>query len=406
MKQIITYLLSFFAAIAIAACGKSDNTPTSISHEHHAHEHEHHAHEHSKNNETANAHSDPETTPDVMTFTHAQQNKIEFAISTVEQSSFNGAVKVAAQVTVAPGNFTTVVATSAGRLCYVGNVVAGKSVDAGEPLFSLDGGNVTDNDVAVKFATAESNYHVAKADYERKLSLYESNIVSLKELQAAEALLKQTQAHYKSMKNTYNGGKMVLKAPMTGYVSTLLVENGAYVQPGTPIAEIERSGDVNINAELPVRYASALENISSVNIELSNGVVYSLDELQGRIVAVGRSVNACNMIPVTVSAKNMNGVVPGSIVTMHLSMSLADGVKKPMVPRSSLVEEMGNYFVFVHKGGESFEKRQVYIGNTDGRFTQILKGVAPGENVVSKGAMSLKLSQGSAAIDPHAGHVH
>ena len=37
---------------------------------------------------------------------------------------------------------------------------------------------------------------------------------------------------------------------------------------------------------------------------------------------------------------------------------------------------------------------------------QLLEGVAPGERVVSKGGVLLKLSQGAAALDPHAGHVH
>ena len=55
---------------------------------------------------------------------------------------------------------------------------------------------------------------------------------------------------------------------------------------------------------------------------------------------------------------------------------------------------------------EDFEKREVKIGNTDGKYTQILKGVHKGEKVVSKGAVSLKLSQSAGALDPHAGHVH
>ncbi len=433
MKQIFNFLLPFFAAMAVAACSENNNNPKEHeqhTHEHHAHEqhtHEHHAHEQHTHEQHAHeehaheehahehnhladahshAHSTEEASANVMTFTHAQQSKIDFAISRVEQSDFNGAVKVAAQVAAAPGNFTTVVATSAGRLRYVGNMVEGKAVGKGEPLFALDGGNVTDNDVAVKYAAAESNFHVAKADYERKQSLYENNIISLKELQEAEALFLQAQALYNSMKSSYNGGKMVLKAPLNGYVSSLLADNGAYVQPGTPIAQIQCQGDVNITAELPVRYATALKNISAVNIELPDGKVYSLDELKGHVAAVGHSVNACNMIPVTVAVKNLDEAVPGSIVTLHLSMSLAGGAQLPVVPRSSLIEEMGNYFVFVHKGGESFEKRQVQIGATDGSKTQIKKGVVCGEHVVSQGAMSLKLSQGAAALDPHAGHVH
>ena len=58
------------------------------------------------------------------------------------------------------------------------------------------------------------------------------------------------------------------------------------------------------------------------------------------------------------------------------------------------------------KGGDAFEKREVRIGTTDGRYTQVLRGLHSGEAVVSKGAVSLKLSQGAATLDPHAGHVH
>jgi hypothetical protein len=48
----------------------------------------------------------------------------------------------------------------------------------------------------------------------------------------------------------------------------------------------------------------------------------------------------------------------------------------------------------------------VKVGATDGRYVQLLEGVAPGERIVSKGGVMLKLSQGAAALDPHAGHVH
>ena len=55
---------------------------------------------------------------------------------------------------------------------------------------------------------------------------------------------------------------------------------------------------------------------------------------------------------------------------------------------------------------DSFEKREVKIGNSDGKYTQILSGVHKGEKIVSRGAVSLKLSQAAGALDPHAGHVH
>lgn len=426
MKTHCYYLTALLYVMFFVACGSQEHGEhehdkhTHQQHEHvgHSHEHEscehthehthshsHEAHEHEHVSSVEHSHEEGVST-NLLTFSKEQQSKIEFAVEKVVASTFNGAVKVAARVVSTPENYITVVATAAGRLRFAGNVVAGKEVRQGEPLFFLDGGNVTDNDVAVKFAAAESDWQVAKSDYERKSSLYKANVVSLKELQLAEAVMKQAEARYNSMKRSYNGGKMVLKAPMSGFISSLFADNGSYVEPGTPVAAIERDGEVNIEAELPVRFAGSLLNISSFNVELSDGTVLASDEVQGRIVAVGRVANECNMIPVTVAAKNLQGAVPGAIVTLHLAMSLKDGAVEPVISRSALVEEMGNFFVFVQKGETSFEKREVHIGATDGKNTQITKGLKAGETVVVKGAVSLKLSQGTAAIDPHAGHVH
>ena len=207
------------------------------------------------------------------------------------------------------------------------------------------------------------------------------------------------------MQRSFGNGKVCLRSPFAGYVAKLLVANGDYVQPGTPVARIERAGSVNISAELPVRYAAQLNNIRNVNIELQSGELVSLGNIDGRNVAVGRSVNECNMVPVTVTTDIVSGVVPGSIVTLYLS-SENSAVENVVIPRSAIVEEMGSYFVFVQNTPVSFEKRSVVVGATDGLMVKVYNGVNAGERVVTKGAVVLKLSQGAAALDPHAGHVH
>jgi RND family efflux transporter MFP subunit len=264
---------------------------------------------------------------------------------------------------------------------------------------------VTDNDAAVKFAEAESNYKLSKADYERKKNLFSEKVVSEREYQAAEAQYKQAKARYESMQRNFGAGKVTLKSSFAGYIASMLVSNGDYVQPGTPLATVQRDGGMNIVAELPVRYSSMLQRIDKINVELPSGEVYDINALGGSLQAVGSAVNSCNMLPVTVSSASIPGVVPGCIVTLYLSAT--SGVEKSVaVPRTSLVEEMGNLFVFVQNSPVSFEKRSVKVGETDGYLVQLLDGVKAGERVVSKGGVILKLSQGAAALDPHAGHVH
>jgi cobalt-zinc-cadmium efflux system membrane fusion protein len=97
-------------------------------------------------------------------------------------------------------------------------------------------------------------------------------------------------------------------------------------------------------------------------------------------------------------------LLPGSMVDLYLK---TDGNMSVItVPNESIVEEMGNYFVFVQQTPELFEKRPVLIGVNDGRRTEIKEGVLAGERVIAKGAVLVKLSQSAGAIDVHSGHVH
>lgn len=340
-----------------------------------------------------------------ISFSKEQSWKIDFATALAEKSNFDGVVKVAAKADVVPDDFTTIVATTSGKVQFAGNIVAGKEVSTDEPLFYLEGGDVTENDAAVKYAEAESEYLLAKADYERKKFLFIDKIVSEREYQAAEAAYRRSEARFTSMQRSFGDGKVCLRSPFNGYIATLLVSNGNYVQPGIPLAKIQKVGKINLAAELPIRYAQQLRNIKNVNIELPSGNTFSLDDINGNILAVGYSANECNMLPVTLTVNETDGIIPGSIVTLYLT-SENDNVENIVIPRSAIVEEMGSHFVFVQNTPISFEKRSVTIGTTDGLIVKIHSGLQAGERVVTKGAVVLKLSQGAAALDPHAGHVH
>lgn len=383
------------------------------SHDAHSHSHEGHSHDAHSHSEHSHAHSHaphpghgaetPGKSGDV-SFTKEQSWKIDFATEVAAESNFAGAVKVAARAVALPDDFTTVVATTSGKVQFAGNLLAGKQVSAGQPLFYLEGGDVTDNDAAVKFAEAESNYELAKADFERKKHLFIEKIVSEREYQTAEAAYRQAEARFTSMKRNFGAGKVTLRSSMDGFVATLLVANGDYVEPGTPLAVVQRGGGVNLVAELPIRYASQLQDIATINVETAQGDIYNIADFGGEPV-VGSVANNCNMLPVSVACGALPGVVTGSIVTLYIS-SASQAECRVAVPRTALVEEMGNMFVFVQNNPVSFEKRSVKVGATDGRYVQLLEGVVPGERIVSKGGVILKLSQGAAALDPHAGHVH
>ena len=61
---------------------------------------------------------------------------------------------------------------------------------------------------------------------------------------------------------------------------------------------------------------------------------------------------------------------------------------------------------YVQIGGETFERRAVTVGATDGEWTVVLSGVRPGERVVTRGQYQIKLSSlNTSEISDH-GHPH
>jgi membrane fusion protein, heavy metal efflux system len=71
------------------------------------------------------------------------------------------------------------------------------------------------------------------------------------------------------------------------------------------------------------------------------------------------------------------------------------------VPRKAVVEISTQPFVFVQRGGESFLKRRVKTGISDGTFVEISSGVEPGDRVVTEGGFDIHIASLSGTVESH-----
>ena len=271
--------------------------------------------------------------------------------------------------------------------------------------FDYDNDNMADGSLAVRRQEIEAEYNKAKAEYERKQSLADDKIISESELLDAETEYLKAKKQYENMLQNYPEGKTLHRASISGSIKDILVPNNSYVEAGQPIMTLAQNSKLYLRADLQQKYYPVLKDIKTANIKTPDGTVYSLEDLSGRLISYGKTTDVSNpLIPVTFEIKNNGNIIPGSFVEIFIT---AESDKMGiMLPNTAIVEEMGIYCVFVQTCVDSFEKRLITKGVTDGYNTQILKGVHAGEKVVSKGAINVKLAQGSAALDPHAGHVH
>ncbi|MFM8415558.1 MAG: efflux RND transporter periplasmic adaptor subunit, partial [Planctomycetota bacterium] len=79
---------------------------------------------------------------------------------------------------------------------------------------------------------------------------------------------------------------------------------------------------------------------------------------------------------------------PGMFVRVTLPGAARASVLQ--VPPSAIQEHEGKSFVFVHSGGDAFERRDVTLGRRGAEAVEIVGGIAAGDQVVTGGGFALK----------------
>ena len=371
----------------------------------HDHDHDHHNHDHSDHSQQPAAHGHDHG-DDAITFSVEQQNKIDFEVVETVSEPLYQIIRTSAQIVPSQEGEKILTATTSGIVSFENkDIVPGLDVKSGQTLFSIDNDNMADGSLAVRRQEIEAEYNKAKSEYERKQSLAEDKIISESELLNAETEYLKAKKQYENMLQNYPEGKTLHRASITGSIKDILAPNNSYVEAGQPIMTLAQNNKLYLRADLQQKYYPILKDIKTANIKTPDGTVYSLNDLSGRLISYGKTTDVSNpLIPITFEIKNNGNIIPGSFVEIFIT---AESDKMGiMLPNTAIVEEMGIYCVFVQTCVDSFEKRLITKGVTDGYNTQILAGLKAGEKVVSKGAINVKLAQGSAALDPHAGHVH
>jgi RND family efflux transporter MFP subunit len=279
-------------------------------------------------------------------------------------------------------------------------------VSNGQVLFSILGSGLADNNSTVRFLEAQNNFEKAESNYNRLKELAEDKIVSQKELLEAKNRYDNAKVIYDNLNKNFSSSGQKVTSTMNGFVKQVFVKNGQYVEAGLPIAIISQNKSLLLRAEVQRKFAPVLGMINSANIHtLHDNRTYTLEELNGKVVSYGRNTNGDNyLIPLSLQVDNKGTFIPGGFVELFLKT--LTNTQAMTIPNSALMEEQGNYFVFVQVHPELFEKKEVQTGASDGLKTEILKGLSREERVVSKGAILIKLAQATGTLDANSGHNH
>jgi RND family efflux transporter MFP subunit len=338
-------------------------------------------------------------------FLKEQAWKIAFQTAPVRQGEIYDVITTAGVWKVSPSDHQTLVATANGTVRFKGKkLMEGSKVKKGQTIMTVNSAGLTANNLSAEIEKAKANYEQAQSAYERNKKLYESKIVPKSTFEKIENQYSVTKSTYETLRSGYStAGKQVI-VPFDGYLKSLSVDNGSYVDQGTSLVMITSHQSSLLEVQVSPSHASELESIHDVWYQPKAGVWSSLITTGGEVLSVSKEVESNQpLLSVFAQINDLVEMPEGSFTEVRLAFGTP--IETLVIPASALLEDYGNFSVIVQLGGESFARREVTIGNRNGSEVAVLKGLRLGEVVVTKGAYQAKMASMSGAVPAH-GHDH
>lgn len=361
------------------------------------HDHESESHDHEAEGATE---TETHESSDEIVFEPAKAAAAGVVTDTVAPGPFSSVIHTSGKVLPASGDETTVSATVAGVVKLARSMAEGEQIGRGSAVATVSTRNLAEGDVSSRARIA---YEQAKAEYDRASSLIGDKIISQSDYRAAKAEYERAKLAYEAVGRS-GGSGVAIVSPAGGFIKQLMVKDGDYVEVGQPVMVVTQNRRLFLRAEVAERDYEALRQVSSARFRTAYSAdrTYDLADMGGRLVSYGRSGGSSSaFIPVTFEFDNTGSVLPDSYADIYLVGAPRQEVIS--VPETALVEEQGVYFVYVHPDEDCYQKREVKVGASDGERVEILSGLAPGEVVVTQGAVRVKLAGAGKSIP---GHTH
>lgn len=292
------------------------------------------------------------------------------------------------------------------RAKVAGNIVqkmvqGGATVQAGQPLFSID---------RRQYDAALLNARATLAQSEATLSQSQRDLGRYEQLAAQGAVSQQTYDNAATAVDQYaavveaNRAKVtqaeadiqdtLVVSPLSGRIDVKDLSSGSFVQAGsTTIATVSSVDPVFVQFSISeneyLRFSRAgrgnspAEWFGALTLILSDGSQYPLT---GTIEQVDRGLaqNTGTLTLKAVFANPQQILVPGMFARVVAQGEIRQGAM--LVPQKAVQQMLGKYFVTVVDGESKAESRPVKVGPQVGTMWIVEEGLNPGDTVVVDGA--------------------
>ena len=313
----------------------------------------------------------------------------------------------------APGRVVQLVAPVSGTVSTDGaSLLPGTSVRPGTVLLHVRPQSTAQTGIDAQWAQANEEYQVAEAAFQRLEPLVERGTATRGEWEEARLrrnLAQQALRRLEPFRPGTSGTPVVVRSG--GKVRTVHVQPGQWVESGDVLVTLSDGVAALLEVPVPVSALPALQRGPrawvedpsgrwveahgvSMGVEAASGFVPTFWEVPGASGTSGAS-----------GASGVGGTSGASGGYAQVQLQLDAAPVACAVPQSALLEQYGTFQVAVATGGESYALRTVQVGRQAAGKAEILRGLAPGERIVTEGAYAIRMVSMAGSTPAH-GHSH
>ena len=263
------------------------------------------------------------------------------------------------------------------------HVEEGHAVHAGERLAEIE-----QTEINAQLEQARALAEKAQRDLARGERLYADEVISLEQLQDLRTTAATARAQLQGVQ--FNRGYSVITAPADGVVLRKLAQERELVPAGQAVLVVSAHGRGYV-----VR--AALADRELVQLKLGDPAEVRLDAYAGRLLhgtlseISGAADEKTGLFPVEVRLESPPpALASGLVAKLRLAPAAGRARALTYVPIGAVVEGSGDVAsVFVVDGSRA-RRREVRVAFIDPSGVALAAGVAPGERVVTDGALYLE----------------
>ena len=261
----------------------------------------------------------------------------------------------------------------AGRITRI-HFREGGRVEAGAPMFSLDG-----DTARAALAEAQANLENSRRAAARGEQLIGEQLIARSNYDTLVAQQAVDKARVASAQTALS--KMTLRAPFSGQVGLRDVSVGDFVTAGQPLVTLVRIDPIEVDFSVPENQIAALRVGQGIQVNVD---AFPGETFGGEVVAIDPVVDRdSRSIKLRASVANPDGKLrPGQFARLQLQQRGSG--EALLVPEQALMQEGEERFVYTVVDGKA-HRVVVQTGTRVPGMVEIVSGLQPGDVVITAG---------------------